>query len=353
MKKKITTNLAKQGEGKPRHILFCPLDWGIGHATRCIPLIHKFIEEGNIVTIGSCKQIRDLLKKEFPDLQYFLFPTFYNIFYSKSNSQVLKMVGYIPQIIKGIKQENRFLQKVIADLDIDVVVSDNRFGLWSDKAETVYMTHQLMIKMPAYLKFLEPLAWYLHRQFINKYDHCWIPDFEDKNNSISGDLSHKYPIPKNAKFIGTLSRFSRKEEDIETTLPVLCIISGPEPQRSVFEEKLVKQFKGKPYPVVIVRGIPTEKSKIEQEENITFYGHLNKTELEEKILVAKQIICRSGYSSIMDLVTLNKQALLIPTPGQTEQEYLAHYLSEKGMFRTVKQDKFEAELIENDLYGIF
>lgn len=337
---------------EPKHILFCPLDWGIGHATRCIPLIRKFIDDGHTVTIGSCKTIRDLLKKEFPDLQYFLFPTFYNIYYSRSNSQVLKMASLAPQIIKGIHQENKFLQKVIDDLKIDVVVSDNRFGLWSNKAKTIYLTHQMLVKMPIYLKFLEPIGWYLHRRYIVKYDECWIPDFADPKQSIAGDLSHKYPLPPNAKFIGLISRFRHREEtdNIEKSLPVLCIVSGPEPQRSMFEEKLVEEFKGKDFKVEIVKGIPSENTITCTEDNITFYNHLTQNEMEQKILSAHHIICRSGYSSIMDMVTLGRRAVLVPTPGQTEQEYLAKYLSKKGLFDTISQRKFNSEFVLNISY---
>ena len=185
--------------------------------------------------------------------------------------------------------------------------------------------------MPKGLKFLEPVVWLLHRFFIHRYDQCWIPDFKESKN-LSGDLSHKYPLPKNAEFIGPLSRFSAKinikKPILEDEFDVVAIISGPEPQRTIFEKQIVHQYKNSKDKCLIVRGMP---DSLIQKENISdqliMFSHLETSILAHYILKAKKIICRSGYSTIMDLYVLNclEKAEFHPTPGQTEQEYLMQY----------------------------
>jgi len=207
----------------------------------------------------------------------------------------------------------------------DMIISDNRFGLWNKNVHSVYITHQLMIKMPQGLKFLEPIVWRFHRFFILKYDECWIPDYEGEKN-LSGDLAHKYPLPKNAKFIGSLSRFSLLKNIVpKNEYQTVAVLSGVEPQRSIFEKELIKRLENCAEKTLIVQGKPQKEKQIQTIQNLTIVSHLETSELASVLLGAKQIISRSGYSTIMDLDALNclHKAELIPTPGQTEQEYLA------------------------------
>lgn len=323
---------------KGNKILLCPLNWGLGHATRCVPIVNALIQAGKEVVVAADGFALEFLKQEFPHLQTIKFSGM-QVEYSNSDSQNKILAKKIPYFIKSIATEHKQLQKIVAQHHINTVISDNRFGLWHKHIETVYITHQLLVKMPPELKFAERFVWHIHRRIISKYNHCWIPDVSGKDN-LSGDLSHLYPLPKNAAFVGWLSRFQQQPQDSSKTSPyeVVALLSGPEPQRSILEQKLVNYLQRSLFPSLIVRGIPskiTDKMKI---ANIDLISHINTQELQQLIVNAPTVICRSGYSTLMDLMTLGKKAVLIPTPGQTEQEYLAENLKEKG-FKILLQNE--------------
>ena len=307
--------------GKQR-ILVAPLNWGLGHATRCIPIIEKLISDGHDVIIAADGYPLALLQEAFPRVKTISFPSF-SIHYSKARFQIGHLLLRLPKILLGIWKEHRKLQIYIGQYRINYVISDNRFGLWSRLIPSVYITHQLMIKMPKSLRLFEPLAWAIHRVIISRYSECWIPDKPDKN-SLSGDLAHKYPLPKNARFIGHLSRFSGAPTIIPTeTYHTVVLVSGPEPQRSLFEKEWTLKLHDRKAAVLIVQGLPQQEILKKQIDTICFVSHLPTAILKAQLLAAKKIICRSGYSSIMDMHTINKKAAYYPTPGQTEQEYLA------------------------------
>lgn len=306
----------------PQRILIAPLNWGLGHATRCIPIINELISQGHYIIIAADGFPLQLLREEFSELPFVDFPSF-QIQYAAGKSQVGAMLKSLPRVVLGIRKEHQQLQKFIVEYQISMVISDNRFGLWSKLVPSIYITHQLMIKMPRGLKFLEPLAWLMHRFIINKYTACWIPDFAVAP-SLSGDLAHKYPLPKHAQFIGCLSRFSITPDIVlSKTYDVLAVLSGPEPHRSLMENELIRTYEGQTKSVLIVQGQPQSEAVYTQSDNVLLVSHLSTAELKAHLLSATQIICRSGYSSIMDLHVLNRKAILIPTSGQTEQEYLA------------------------------
>jgi len=263
------------------------------------------------------------LRQQFPTLKTIVFPG-YKINYASGKSQILAMVKNMPNIISGIIKEHKILKKLLKQDKFDQIISDNRFGLWNKKVHSIYITHQLMIKMPDSLSFLEPIAWFIHRFIIKRYDECWIPDFEGTDN-LSGDLAHKYPLPKNAKFIGILSRFqSFTNISPNSDYEIVALLSGIEPQRTIFENQVIKRFKNSKEKVLILCGKPAVEKTIKQLGNITLVSHLPDNELISIFIGAKKIISRSGYSTIMDLKFLNclNKAEFIPTPGQTEQEYL-------------------------------
>ena len=199
------------------------------------------------------------------------------------------------------------------------------------------ITHQTCIKTPLKIKFFEKILNNHNTKIINKFSECWVPDFEGDDN-ISGDLSHKNTRIKNIKYIGILSRFE-KQENTEKTNKLLAIISGPEPQRSIFEELIIIKFSKADHKSIIVRG--TNNNAKQNTGKITFINIANTKQLQELINKSEQIISRSGYSSIMDYVKLERTATLVPTPGQTEQEYLAKYLSQKRRFDIVLQDSLK------------
>jgi len=323
---------------KVSRILICPLNWGIGHASRCIPVIRALLDEGAEVIIAAEGRPLVLLQKEFPQLETVVFKG-YNPRYPSFGSMAWKMFLTMFPILIGIWKEHLRLRKIIRDHNINAVISDNRFGLWTRKVPCVYITHQLMIKAPWHLKLTEPFLHIFHRFFINRYDRCWVPDLVGEEN-LSGHLSHLYPIPAHAEFIGPLSRFKpQKEATVEENL-ILAIVSGPEPQRTIFEQILIKQLTTYNQPAVLISGI-TEDDTMEQRDNLTIYSHLETAKLEQLIQKASFVICRSGYSTIMDLSILKKKAVFVPTPGQTEQEYLAEYHSKNGNCVSYTQKQFD------------
>ena len=323
---------------KTSRILICPLNWGIGHASRCIPIIRALLAEGAEVVIAADGRPLILLQKEFPQLESVVFKG-YDPRYPSFGSMAWKMFLTMFPILIGIWKEHLRLRKIIREYNINAVISDNRFGLWTRKVPCVYITHQLMIKAPWHLKLTEPFLHLFHRFFINRFDRCWVPDLIGDEN-LTGHLSHLYPIPAHVEFIGPLSRFSNQiQVPVDENL-ILAIISGPEPQRTIFEELLTKQFLTCTQQFVIISGI-TEDETVEQHDNITIYSHMETEKLEALIRKAAFVICRSGYSTIMDLSILKKKAVFIPTPGQTEQEYLAEYHSKKGNCVFFTQKQFE------------
>jgi hypothetical protein len=300
-------------------VLICPLNWGLGHAARCIPLINELISEGHKVYFTAEDGALALLKTEFPELPSVGLPSF-KIRYSHK-WMALAMLWQLPEIVRGIVNEHRLLKSVVEQYGITAVISDNRFGLWHKKVKSVYITHQMMIKAPA--RWIEHLLHLLHLCIINRYNECWIPDTEGDGN-LSGDLSHKYPLPRHARFIGWLSRFPVKEQiALNKHYRNLCLISGPEPQRTVFEQMMIDEFTDSSEQTLIVSGKPGETNTHPSTGHIDFVSHLPSPLLQAYILDTPNIICRSGYSTICDLKALKRSALLIPTPGQTEQEYLA------------------------------
>ncbi|OFY83220.1 MAG: hypothetical protein A3F72_03380 [Bacteroidetes bacterium RIFCSPLOWO2_12_FULL_35_15] len=332
----------------PKRILICPLDWGLGHATRCIPVIRLLIKKNAEVIIAADGRPFELLKQEFPDLEFVRFEG-YDIQYPEKGSMVWKMILSISKILKGIKAEHQQLDKLITDHKIDGVISDNRYGCWSKKVKSVFVTHQLMIKTP----FAENILHKIVLSYIKKFNECWVPDFEGVNN-LSGDLAHKYPLPANIFYIGPLSRFT-KEKTASFEYDVMAIISGPEPQRSLFEKIMLKQLSKTNLKALLVEGKTEMEQKIENHGNVKISSHLRSNEMQDAISRSKIIIARSGYSTIMDLAMLGKRALFIPTPGQTEQEYLAELLMQKNSAYSKSQEKFDLEkaLKESENYKGF
>jgi len=309
-------------------ILICPLNWGLGHATRCVPVIRQLIADGHEPVLVSDGFPLQLLRQEFPSLRLIDFPS-YPVQYSKGVSQIVAMIRSFPAITTGIIREHRWLKDLIKSEHFDRVISDNRFGMWNKHVHSIYITHQLMVKMPRGLKIFEPLVWLIHRTFINRYDVCWIPDRKE-NGGLSGDLAHKYPLPKHAKFVGPLSRFQTLgETEPNTDYEVVAVLSGVEPQRSLFEKELIEKYRNARLHTLIVSGQPIEKKKEMHIGNVTLVSHLSSAELASVLLGSKHIISRSGYSGIMDLDALKclHKAELIATPGQTEQEYLMKVFS--------------------------
>ncbi len=320
---------------KPR-VLIAPLDWGLGHATRCIPIIFKLLQKNCEVIIAAEGVGKLLLQKEFPALE-FIHLKGYRVSYSRSKALMpLKMLLQFPKIIYRIYAENRWLKQIVRSYKIDAVISENRMGLYHSKVPCIYITHQLKIKTGN--PFTEKIAQKIHYHFINKFSACWVPDIEGDMN-LAGDLSHPSTLPKvPVKYIGPLSRFEKTESTFKYDLCI--ILSGPEPQRTVFEKIILKGLDKISGNIFLLRGLPGNTMNEKSTNNIDIKNHLSAGELNLVIQQSKMIISRCGYSTVMDLVKLQKRAVLVPTPGQTEQEYLANYLSSKKVFYCISQADF-------------
>lgn len=319
-----------------KKILITPLNWGLGHATRCMPIIDALLEKGCEVIIGTDGRALHLLEKEYPTLEIIELPA-YDISY-RSNNMMRNIAPQLFKILKVIRKENIAVQKIVTEKGIDAIISDNRYGCYSKNVHSIFMTHQLNIKIPN--RLVESGVAFFNQQLIQQFDECWIPDFEDENNSLSGHLSHQHGMKK-VTYLGGLSRF--KYFETIKQYDILIILSGPEPQRTYLEEKLLKQAKSLNAKTLFVKGKTEENPEPQISGNVTILPFLTAKALNQAILESEIIITRSGYSTIMDLAALGSKAVLIPTPGQTEQEYLADYFHKKRIFHTQSQDDFDLE----------
>jgi uncharacterized protein (TIGR00661 family) len=321
---------------KPR-ILLAPLDWGLGHATRCIPIIRELIKQECEVWIAAEGAQESLLKTEFPQLS-FLHLQGYRVKYARSKAGLLwQMLIQSPKFLQVIKKEYEWLKKAVDKHHFDIVISDNRYGLHHSKIPCVFITHQLTIKSPLG-KWSESFLQKKNYSYINQFVECWVPDTEE--NGLAGELSHPQKLPgTKVQYIGSLSRFT-KTNFAEINDHLLFILSGPEPQRTVLENKVVDEVSQYNGTATIVRGLPADHSLIPSTNMIRFYNHLPADALNDEMQKAEYIISRTGYSTVMDIAALQKKSILIPTPGQTEQEYLGEYLSAKQFAVCVSQKEF-------------
>ena len=311
-------------------ILVAPLNWGLGHSSRCVPLIERLLSDGHEVVLGGDGESLILLRKHFASLQVLPLASL-ELSYSKGRRQVGAILRALPKIIRAARQDHALLTEYLRYEQLDEVISDNRFGLYSRKTRCIYMTHQLLIPLPRPWRWLEPLLARWHRRLINRYDACWIPDesvSHDGHMGLAGRLSHPAHLPKNAEYIGVLSRFSGKRFSADLTYKVVCVLSGLEPQRTLMEQAICQRYENADGAVLIVRGKMQEPPTVIRHAQITIVPWLDDNHLAAYLLGAERIICRSGYSSVMDMYALGVTSKVEwhPTPGQPEQEYLAKYL---------------------------
>lgn len=343
---KINTNQEFEGEnalkrlfskGKLR-ILVAPLDWGLGHTTRCFPIIRQLIQAGHEVWLAGNKSQKILFEFEFPSIQV-LSLNGYGIRYSaKKRGLKWRVLFQLPKLRKNIRYEHRWLKETQEKNNFDLVISDNRYGLYHSSLPSIFITHQLKIKNPLG-KWAENWLQKINYRFINRFSECWVPDFENKNQ-LAGELSHPQLLPAIAvRYLGSLTRFQKKNIPVIKD-HLLIIISGPEPQRSIFEKKIIKDIAHYKGTATLVRGLPSNESIIPSTNMLKFHNHLPSADLENEMATAEFVISRSGYSTIMDLVTMQKKSILIPTPGQTEQEYLGKFLMEKRIVFSMNQNEF-------------
>lgn len=313
-------------------IFIAPLDWGLGHATRCVPII-KELSANNKVIIGASSLNKVFFDNYFPQLQKIDLPS-YKISYSKNLPVWSKILLQWPKISAVINEEKKLLEQIINQNKIDLVISDNRFGLYNKNVESIFITHQLNVKSPFFLG----LANKKNKEYIHNFHKIWVPDHKNENERLSGQLSDSRDIKIPVEYIGPKSALKDIEINVseDERSDILILLSGVEPQRSILENKLIEKFKDSAHKIILVRGSNSEFNF--ENKNICAFNFAFDGELKKLILCAETIICRSGYSTLMDLHLLNKKKIiLIPTPGQTEQEYLADYWKEKFGVQTIQQ----------------
>ncbi len=316
-------------------IAFALCSWGLGHATRSMPLIRRLVKDGHQVDIICSGRPLEFLKKNLSDsVDYVRFPEPPNPFSSSGSNFTLNLAATLPSLVLAVVRERKRFDRYFLKTRPDIVVSDSRYGVDTCKAPSYLISHQLRFMSPAAFKplnFTECL-----NMIFKNYRKLIVPDFE--KDSISGDLSHnlRFTDRKRVEYIGALSDFCKRKdkEDID----YMISISGPEPTRTDLEKKIFEQIDCLDGNVVVSLGKTGSSSPVSR-GNAQIYDYMDKDTREHIMNRAKIVVSRSGYSTIMDLYVLGKKALYIPTPGQTEQEYLARYLKEKGVSYFVSQDR--------------
>ena len=325
-----------------KKILIAPLNWGLGHASRIIPLIQHMKELHYEIRIASDGEALALLRKEFPGLYFYALEPL-KISYSTWIPAWLKILLQIPKIRRHIRTDQKQIRPIINEFQPDLIISDNRYGFYHKSVKNVIITHQLNIQLPGILSLLSAGVRKMLRFQMRHFDQCWIPDFQDPDYNLSGNLSHGKALPENFHFIGPLSRFSLTENPspYPEKWKIAAVLSGPEPQRSQLEKMLTKEFLSSPENILLVKGIPEGKTSLHAIcETFFTTSFLTTDRLLQELQHAEVILCRSGYSSIMDLFYLRKKIVLIPTPGQTEQMYLARYHHHQKTMMCIKQKEF-------------
>lgn len=321
-------------------VLISPMNWGFGHAGRMIAMALELKKRGSRVIFAAAPDLLPMLKKELPDISLTAVSDLH-IRYSRHFPQYWYIFLQIPAIIVSAFREHSALKQLVNKLKPDIIISDNKPGFWHKEVFSVYVTHQLRLRLPPFFTFLEPVAAWLHRILINHYDLCLVPDLPGGEN-LSGRLSHGLRLPDNTMYMGPLSRFSQTVPPVhEPALksPYYCIItSGPEPQRSLLFEKIASSLQG--CRLAVMSGSPL-KLIAATAPDITFIINPDTKTMKHVISGSDLVITRAGYTSIMELVSLGKGAILIPTPGQTEQEYFGIHLNGRYGFITLKQNRIK------------
>jgi predicted glycosyltransferase len=327
-------------------ILVAPLNWGLGHATRCVPIINELQKQGATVVLGANGLAAKFLQDYYPTLGFLHLPS-YEITYQHSGSFSLNMLMQLPNLAQSIQHDQKLIRKVAKQLGIKGIISDNRYGVYHPDMPSVIVTHQLAIQAIGLQRLGVPFMHYFIRKYLKSFTNCWIPDYEQAPG-LAGKLSHPDSISLQHQYVGPLSRFSHVGHIAhDPDFDIMAILSGPEPQRSLLEQEILNKstnFNGK---VLLLRGLPGTNQILSGPGNVTIFNHLADAQLLEMLAKSRTIICRSGYSSIMDLEVLGRHAFLVPTPGQPEQEYLAKLHADSGGFTPISQGALNLNLVAN------
>lgn len=320
-------------------ILITPLDWGLGHSTRDVPVIQRLLELDARPIIGADKGPLALLRDTFPHLPHVRVPGV-DVRYASGASQAWAMAAQFPAMLRSIRAEHHLFLRLRQELRLQAVISDQRFGMHAPALPSVLITHQVHPFTP----LAQGLLRRINRNAIARFDRCWIPD-EEQAPGLAGELSHGTHLPRNARYIGVISRLDPKHVDVaQHNHRIVCVISGPEPQRTRLETALMAQLPAIPGKHLLVLGKPQTPID-EVVGNVHRVSHLGAEALTAALLRAELIVSRTGYTTLMDLAHLGRTALLVPTPGQAEQEYLGRVHAATGRFHVQQQDQLDVSAV--------
>lgn len=387
-------------------VLVAPLDWGLGHATRCVPVVREFLRAGAEVELAVVKANANFFREVFPELRQRLAPS-YNIVYPKHGyNMALWLLKNSVHLNSVMRYEHHFAEEMVERHGYDVLFSDNRFAFYSKNALSIYMTHQRRIAFPRALAAFERIGVMWHANIMRKFDEVWVPDLEIYPG-YAGSLSHSGATPgeKPMRYVGTLSRFSdcnagenagradgnalenslgtapvsidlEREVDLmsmsefmahstnvewdaapekhtsgnhtlgmRAAYKVVAVVSGVEPARTQFEQQLREALQQIPGQHMMILGKPSTEQKTWTEGNIEFHTHLATNDFAEAVKRADFVVSRGGYSTVMDMAELGAKCIFVPTPGQFEQIVLAHDLSKAGYAVEIPADELSAETL--------
>lgn len=320
-------------------ILVAPLDWGLGHTSRCVPLIRFLQGQGHEPVLAGNEEQRSFYEQEFPGIRQLPLEG-YNISYARSGGGfAARIICQVPGIVRTVRREHEWLLRITEEEQIDAIISDNRYGLYHPSLPSVIMTHQLQVRTglgTAADRFLRRP----HYRFLEKFDRCWAVDTQNAPG-LSGTLAHPARLPAiPVSYLGWLTQLDASlAEDRQQQYDLLVLLSGPEPQRSLLSDIIWKQLNGTSLRVCFVEG-SRQAPQRQGHERLHWYGRIGSAVLQGLLASSALVLCRSGYSTVMDLAAFGKKGIFIPTPGQTEQEYLARYLAEQGMGIACRQKDF-------------
>lgn len=333
-----------------KHILTAALDWGLGHATRMMPVVDALLALGCDVTLAGNGASLLAMKKNFPELPILELPG-YGVRYTRRGFGVMTMLQQLPRLKKIIDDEHALLHKWLNANKIDGIVSDNRYGIYSTDVPSVIITHQLQPAVPRWLQPAQPLVRSMLTRYIHRFDGCWVPDVGDARINLSGKLSHGIALKIPVTFIGPLSRLQSIRAQ-QKNYDVLALLSGVEPQRTLFEEMIVTQLKRSSLRVLLVQGLPQQNNQRAVREGFETISYADATQLNALMASSEIVIARSGYSTVMDVCRMQRKAVLIPTPGQTEQLYLANHLVKSNWCVTASQNRLNLSALINQTQAL-
>jgi len=322
-----------------KRILYTVLNWGLGHASRSVPLIKVLLNQGNDLHICSDGLAFELLKAELSSSQLYELPSL-RIHYNKQ-SMVSNMLSQLPHLMNHYRADIKAIQTLEKKIKPDIIIADHRYGTRHKNCHSIFLGHQLSILNPDFTN--QGLASTINAKLINRFDEIWVPDIADQ--TFSGRLSSNEKIKRPIHFIGPLSRFNRVP-NTNKQYDILAVLSGPEPNRTNLEARIFEQMKELDGRFAIVSGIPD--SKITSTSRIEVFGLQVKSDLQALCNRSKRFVGRAGYSTIMDMCALGLPSLLMPTPGQTEQLYLSHHIHDH-QFQFCTEAKLDLESFMNSL----